>query len=88
MQKPIPGFSLPVFKRSVAEGFPFLEQCRRAVPLLEVSAESLLKAAAKDHGRPSVLLAPAIEIAVAIAARAAQVMADLGVAVNHRCSCA
>src|SRR5579863_2044992 len=83
MQEPIPGLPLPVLKRSVAEGFPFFEQRFGAVPLFEVSAECLLKAAAKDHGCPGVLLAPAIEIAVAIAARAAQVLADLGIAVSH-----
>jgi hypothetical protein len=49
MKEPIPGFSLPVFKWSVAESLPFLEQCCGTVLVFEISAQSFLKAAAKDH---------------------------------------
>ena len=82
MEQPVPGISFPVFERSIAIGTPFLEQHRSRILSCEVGAESLLKAAAKDHGGPRFFLPPAVEIAVAIAARAAQVLADLGVAIR------
>src|SRR5436190_17217337 len=59
---------------------PFLEEsgCRIFPP--EVSSKSLFEGASKEHGGPGVLLLPAVEIAMAVFARAAQVLTDLGVA--------
>src|ERR1017187_10914574 len=88
MENTVPGFSLAVFKRSIAKLTPLLEQGCGAVLLFEMSGKRFLEAAAKDHRCPRILFTPAIQVPVAIAARATQVVAQLGIAVNHRCSCA
>src|SRR5262249_1925840 len=85
MQQAIPGISPFVFKRRVAESAPFLKQCCATVVSREIGHESLFKTAAKGHGRASFFFLPAVQIAVAITARAAQVLADLRVAIDHRC---
>src|SRR6266581_9359210 len=85
MEEAIPGFSFAVFKWSIAVRFPFLEKHCGAVLATEVSTERLLKAAAKDHCGARLFLPPAIQIAVAIAARASQVLANLRVAIDHHC---
>ena len=84
MDQAVPGFTLLVFEGSISESAPFLKKGGRTIFLLKQSCQSFLKAAAKDHCGASLLLPPSIEIAVAIAARAAQVVADLGVARRSR----
>src|SRR5438105_2670567 len=63
---------------------PFGEQRNRAVLPAKESAKRLLKAAAEQQCRPGVLFPPALEISIAIASRAAQVLSDLGIAIGHR----
>src|SRR6266536_2678257 len=63
---------------------PFLKQGDRRVLMEEIRAESAFKGAAEEHGCPAVLLLPTIEIAMTIAARAGQILADLGIAVYHQ----
>ena len=46
-------------------------------------AQSQFEGATEEHRRPRVLLLPAIEIAMPIAPRTGEVLADLGVAVGH-----
>src|SRR5271170_61167 len=81
--EPVPGLSFAVFKGRVAESTPFLEQRCCRIFLFEVGMKSFFKAAAKDHGCAGILLTPTIEIAVAIAAGAAKILADLRVAIDH-----
>src|SRR5258708_1365721 len=84
MHEPVPSLSLLEFERSFAVSLPFLEQHRATILFAEVSSQSVLKAAAKSHRSASFLLPPAVEIAVTIAARAAEILADLRVAIDHR----
>ncbi len=53
--------------------------------MTEQSGYGLFEAAAEKHGGPDIFFLPAIEIAMAITARAGQVLGDLGVAVGHCC---
>src|ERR1035441_1460404 len=63
---------------------PLLKQDSRRIFATEQSRHRLLKAAAEKHGGANVFLLPAIEIAMTVAARAGQVLGNLGVAVIHR----
>src|SRR5712664_1386134 len=84
MHEPIPGLSLLEFKGSITVRLPFLEQHSATILFAEVSSQSILKAAAESHSRARFLFTPAIEVAIAIAARAAEILADLRVAIDHR----
>src|SRR5712692_6651509 len=85
MEEAVPGLSFAVFKRSIAICFPFLEKYSSAILLTKVGAESFFKAATEDHRCPGLFFPPPIQIPVAIAAGAAQVLTDLRVAIDHRC---
>src|SRR5947209_5280177 len=85
VEEAIPGLSLAEFKRSIVVSIPFFEKHNSAILLAKVGAESLFKAAAKDHRCAGLFFLPPIEVAEAIAARAAQVWTDLRVAIDHRC---
>src|SRR5216684_8935246 len=84
MHEPIPGLSLLEFEGSIAVGLPFFEQHSATILFTEVRSQSALKAAAESHSRTSFFFTPAIEVAVTIAARAAEILADLRVAIDHR----
>ena len=84
MDQPIPGFSLLVFERSIPESSPFLEERSRAVLPGEVSGKCPFEASAKGHGSARFLFPPAVEIAIAVAPGAAQILADLRMAEDHR----
>jgi len=73
MDQPIPGLSLFVRKRSIAESTPLPKECRATIVTAEIGLQRFFKAAAEDHGGPGLLFAPAVQVAMAIAARAAQV---------------
>ena len=64
-------------------GRPLLEQDYRWIFVAEQGRHRLLEAATEQHGGANVLLLPAIEVAMAVTARAGQVLRDLGVAVIH-----
>jgi len=49
----------------------------------EIGAERLLEGTAKEHCSAGVFLLPAVEITMPVPSRAAEVMRDLGVAVDH-----
>src|SRR6267143_1068171 len=51
----------------------------------KVGPEGLLKAPAEGHGGTSLFFLPAVEVAVAIAAWAAKILANLSVAINRDC---
>src|SRR5258708_1155071 len=85
VEEAIPGFSFAVFKRSIAVCFPFFEKHSSAVLLTKVGTQRFLKAAAKDNSGARLFFPPAIQIAVAVAARAAKILANLRVAIDHHC---
>src|SRR6266481_235443 len=85
VEEAIPGLSFAVFKRSIAVCFPFLEKHSSAVLFTKVGTQSFFKAAAEDHRSSSLFLPPAIQVTVAVAARAAKILANLCVAIDHRC---
>src|SRR6266849_5759180 len=85
VEEAVPGFSFAEFKRSIVVCFPFLEKHSGAVLLAKVGTQGFFKTASKDHGCPSLFFPPALQIPVAIAAGAAQVLTDLRVAIVHRC---
>src|SRR5438034_9615825 len=63
---------------------PLLKQGSRRVLAEEVGGQSAFKGAPEEHGCPSIFLLPAIQITMTVAARAGQILADLGIAVDHQ----
>src|SRR5260370_14775748 len=84
VEEAIPGLSFAVFKWSIAVRFPFLEKHSSAILLTKVGTKSFFKAATEDHRCPCLFFLPAIQITVAIATRAAKILANLRVAIDHR----
>src|SRR5713226_10402384 len=85
VEEVVPGLSFAECKRSIAVCFPFLEKHRSAILLTKEGTQSFFKAATEDHRCPGFFFPPAIQVTVAIAAGAAQVLTDLRVAIDHRC---
>src|SRR6266851_2896246 len=81
----VPGLSFAVCKRSISICFPFLEKHSSAILLTKVGPKSCFKAATEDHRCPCLFFLPAIQITVAIATRAAKILANLRVAIDHHC---
>src|SRR5712692_8340358 len=84
MEETIPGLSFAEFKRSIAVRIPFLKKHSSAVLSTKESTESIFKTATEDHRCAGLFFPPSIQVAVAIAAGAAQVLTDLRVAIDHR----
>src|SRR5713101_3679979 len=84
MEEVIPGLSFAVFKRTIAVCIPFLKKHSSAILLTKVGTQSFFKAATEDHGCPCLFFPPPIQVPVAIAAGAAQILANLRVAIDHR----
>src|SRR5712692_99247 len=85
VEEAVPGLSFAVFKRSLAVCLPFLEKHSGAILSTKVGTQGFFKTATEDHRCPGLFFPPAIQVTVAIAARAAQVLTDLRVAIDHRC---
>src|SRR6266849_5451171 len=85
VEEAVPGFSFAKFKRSIAVCIPFFEKHGSAMLLTKIGTQSFFKAATEDHRCPGLFFPPAIQITEAVAARAAQVLTDLRVAIDHRC---
>ena len=64
-------------------GRPFLEQKSAGIFATKKGSQGLFEGATEQHCRTGVLLFPSVKVAVAIAPRARQVLADLCVAVGH-----
>src|SRR5207245_9681494 len=79
-----PAIAMRVLRRLILIRLPLLEQGRRRVLLEKVRGQWSFKGAAEEHGCPRVFLLPAIQIAMTVAARTGQVLADLGIAVDHQ----
>ena len=63
---------------------PVLEEYCRRIFAAKQGGHCLFEGSAEEHGGAGVFLLPSIEVAVPVTARAAQVLADLGVGVGHR----
>src|SRR6202795_2803586 len=81
----VPGVSFFVLERGISESAPFLEECCGTIFLAEKGAQGILEAATENHRCPGLFFPPAIQVTVAIAAGAAQILTDLCVAIDHRC---
>src|SRR5207253_103172 len=79
----IPGIAMRVLELLILTEIPFLKQGSRRVLAEEEGGQSAFKGAAEEHGGPSIFLLPTIQITMTIASRAGEVLADLGVAVDH-----
>src|SRR2546425_9042321 len=84
LEHAIPAIAMRVLELLILIELPRLKQGSRCVLAQEVGGQSAFKGAPEEHGCPGVFLFPAIEIAMTVAARASQVLADLGVAVYHQ----
>ena len=84
MDQTIPGFPLSKLKPSVAERTPLPMKHRAAIVSAEISTKCLFKAPTEDHCGPCFLLTPAVQVAMTIAPRTAQVLGDLRVTKEHR----
>src|SRR5438477_2010557 len=84
LQHAIPRRAIRVFEVVILMNRPFPEQSGSGVISTEVSGEGLLEDASEQHRWPGIFLLPAIQVAIPVAARAAEVLADLGVAVGHQ----
>ena len=67
-------------------GAPLLEQNCRRVFVAKQGSHGLFERATEQHGGACVFFLPAIEVAVTVTPRTRQILADLRVAVVHRCS--
>ena len=83
LQHAVPAIPLGIVEAGVPVRRPFPVEHRGGILSLKVSRHGLLKGPPKQHGRPGVFLFPAVEVAMLVAARAGQVLADLGIAVGH-----
>jgi hypothetical protein len=83
LQHLIPAVTLGVVERLVLICSPFAVEGHGRVFAAEVGTQCLFKGPTEEHRGARVFLLPAVEITMAVAARAAQVMRDLGVAVGH-----
>src|SRR2546427_8685767 len=84
LQHAVPGVAVRVPQALLLARRPFAKQDSCRVVAKEISGQGLFEGAPEEHGGPGILLLPAVEVAMSVAARAGQVVADLGVAVSHR----
>src|SRR5438477_10343137 len=80
----IPRIAMRVLELLILTELPFLKQGSRGILAQEVGGQSAFEGAAEEHGGPSIFLLPTIQVTMTIASRAGQILADLGVAVNHQ----
>jgi len=64
-------------------GGPFAEQHRSGVVSAEVGGQGFFESATEQHCCTGVVLSPAIQVPISVAARTTEVLADLGKAVRH-----
>src|SRR5207249_11030676 len=83
LEHAVPGIPMRVLELLIVTELPFLKQHSSRVFVQKVGGQSAFKGASEEHGCPAVFLLPAIEIAVTVASRAGQGLADRGVAVEQ-----
>jgi hypothetical protein len=84
LEHAIPGIAMRVLELLILIKLPFLKQGDRRVLAEEIGVQSAFKGAPEEHGCPNVFLLPAIQITMTVAPRARQILADLGIAVDHQ----
>src|SRR5439155_19252959 len=84
LEHAIPGIAMRVLELLILIELPFLKQGSRRILAQEIGGKSPFKGAPKKHGCPGVFLLPTIEMAMTVAARADEILAGLGVAINHQ----
>ena len=82
LQHPVPGIAFGILQTLVLTGRPLTKQDGGRVFAEEVGRQGLFEGSAEEHGGPGILLPPAVKVAMSIATRAGEVLADLGVAVT------
>ena len=83
LEHAVPGVIVREVQLLTFRGGPFAKHRVAGVFPSKVGSQSLFKRATKEHGGPVVFLLPTVKIAIAIAPRAGQVLADLRVGVGH-----
>src|SRR6266853_2880339 len=83
LQHPIPRVIARVGQVHVFAQGPLLEEDSRRVFVAKKGSNGLFEGSAKEHGSAGIFFLPTIEIAVPVAARAAEILADLGVGVGR-----
>src|ERR1700687_3429528 len=83
LQHAVPAIPLGIVKTGFPVRGPLAVEHRGSILPLEVGSHGLLECSAEQHGGPGVFLFPAIEVTMLVAARAGQILADLGIAVGH-----
>ena len=83
LQHTVPGIAFGILQTLVLTGRPLAKQDSSRVFAEEVGRQGLFEGSAEEHGGPGILLPPAVEVAMPVASRAGEVLADLGVAVGH-----
>ena len=83
LQHAVPRRAIRILELAVLMGGPFAKQHCSGVISAEVGGQGLLEGATEQHRCPGVFFFPAVQIAIPVAARAAEVLADLGVAIGH-----
>src|SRR5437867_1711325 len=84
LEHAIPAIAMRVLELLILIELPCLKQGSRCVLVEKVGGQSPLKGATEEHGCPGVLLLPSIQITMTVAARTGEVLADLGIAVDHQ----
>src|ERR1700687_4492659 len=83
LQHAVPAIPLGIVKTGFPVRGPLAVEHRGSILPLEVGSYGLFERPAKQHGRPGIFLFPAIEVPMLVAARAGQILTDLGIAVGH-----
>src|SRR5439155_544305 len=84
LEHAVPAVAMRVSELLILIDLPLRKQGSRRVLPEKVGGQSPFKGTPEEHGCPGVFFLPAIQIAMTVAARAGQVLADLGIAVHHQ----
>jgi hypothetical protein len=88
MDDAIPGLALLVFEGSLPKRSPFLEELCGAIVSLEISSQRHFETTPERHRGTCFFLSPTVQVTMPVAARAAKVLSDLSVAIDHHGSVA
>ncbi len=84
LQHVVPGVMAGVGQVHVFAQTPLLKEHSGRIFPAEERGDGLFKGAAEKHGRAGIFFLPGVKVAVPVAARAAQILADLGIGVGHQ----
>jgi len=86
LKHPVPSVMVRELQALIFASGPFAKKDFSWILPAEVRTQSQFECAAKEHRSTSILPLPAIKIAMPIAPRTGEILADLGVAVGHQAS--